>query len=87
MSFSNEENLDNGRHREGEDYTHEDFHTMSLRDVEKISGVIRPMDRTAEAHAEYRERAWRSYQQDIQNRDEWGTARQGIDEDPEVTHE
>jgi len=54
---------------------------MSLRDVEEITGVVRPLNRTPEEHKEYRERAWQSYQQDITNRNEWGNARQGDDED------
>ena len=68
---------DNGERADGDDYTHQDFLTMSLRDVEEISGVARPVNRTAEEHQEYREKAWHSYQQDISNRDEWGNARQG----------
>ncbi len=54
----------------------EDFMNMSLKEIEEVTGVIRPDDHTGDAIEEYREQAWRSYQTDVTNRDDWGNARQ-----------
>ncbi len=53
-----------------------DFEVMSLNEIEEVTGLIRPDDHTGDAIEGYREQAWRSYQQDISNRNEWGNARQ-----------
>ncbi len=68
---------------ERHEYTHEEFLELSLADLEELTGVIRPKSSTTESLAEYRERAWASYRQDIANRDEWGNARQGDMELPD----
>ena len=54
----------------------EDFWHLSLREIEELSGVSRPDEEDEETAEAYREQAWRSYQLDVRNRDEWGTARQ-----------
>jgi hypothetical protein len=59
--------------------SHEDFTQLSLAKVAELTGLEAPADEgDAAAVADFRERAWESYQVDVQNRDEWGTARQGI---------
>jgi|GEM_PF-4179279 len=59
------------------DYSREEFMEMSLAELEELTGVIRPKDSTVEEINDYRERAWRSYQKDVTNREEWGASRQG----------
>lgn len=73
-----------GADEDRHEYTHEEFLELSLADLEELTGVIRPKDSTTEKLAEYRERAWASYRQDVSNRDEWGNARQGDTELPEA---
>lgn len=57
------------------EYTRTDFMEMSLADIEELTGVIRPKNQTTESVQSYRETAWKSYRQDVSNRDEWGNAR------------
>lgn len=68
-------NGDELRHGDVE-YTRTDFMEMSLSDIEELTGVIRPKSQTTDTVQQYRETAWRSYRQDVSNRDEWGNARQ-----------
>jgi hypothetical protein len=59
--------------------THEDFEELPLVKVAELTGLDAPEDTSdAAAVEEFRQQAWESYQLDVQNRDEWGTARQGI---------
>ena len=62
-------------------YTHADFMELSLAELEELTGVVRPKNSTVDEIDKYRERAWRSYQKDVTNLEEWGTARQGDDPD------
>jgi len=63
------------------EYSHEEFMEMSLADIEELTGVVRPKNSTIAEIEKYREKAWRSYQKDVTNREEWGAARQGDDPD------
>lgn len=69
-------------HQVTQRYSRHDFETLSVEELEKITGVNPPSSDDPEAIARFRERAWRSWQQDWQNEHEYGTARQG-DVEPE----
>lgn len=68
-------------------YTREDFWNLSPKEIENLTGVVRPVDQTSELLEEYREEAWRSYQLDVKNAQEWGNARQEVPVDPEELEE
>lgn len=57
-------------------YTRSEFMRLELARISDLTGLEPPTQRTREAEAEYREKAWKSYEIDIEHRDEWGTARQ-----------
>lgn len=65
-----------------------DFERMPLSEIEARTGLEAPDDPDAEAEAAYRRKAWRSYQLDVAQRDEWGTASQATElphgEEPEL---
>lgn len=63
------------------EYSHEAFMDMSLAELEELTGVVRPKNSTVAEITGYREKAWRSYQKDVANREEWGSSRQGDDPD------
>lgn len=71
-----------------EQLTERDFRELPLDTIEKRTGMPVPPDPTPEQERTYRAKAWRSYQVDIENRDEWGTATQATPapegEEPEV---
>ena len=48
----------------------EDFFELPLAEIEARTGVEAPTG--GDAEADYRERAWESYKQDVANREEWG---------------
>lgn len=58
-------------------YSRRDFETMSIEELEKITGINPPSNSDPESVAQFRERAWRSWQLDWRNEHEYGTARQG----------
>lgn len=62
-------------------YSREDFTTLSLEALEKLTGLTPPAEEN-KATA-YREKAWQSYKLDLANKAEWGTARQNGDDLPE----
>lgn len=49
-------------------YSYDDFMKLPLGELEALTGVAR----AGEGDADYRERAWNSYKQDVANEDEWG---------------
>lgn len=71
--------LNDPAHEPQHQYTQEEFERLSLAEVAELTGMAPPEGGSAPAEAEYREKAWRSYQLDIEHRDEWGTARQGTE--------
>ncbi len=52
--------------------SHTDFAELSLAEIEARTGIKAPSGEDAAEEADYRERAWESYKQDVANRDEWG---------------
>jgi hypothetical protein len=56
----------------------EDFAELPLVKVQELTGLDAPVNGDAADIEKYRLQAWESYQIDVENRDEWGTARQGI---------
>lgn len=71
-----------------EQLTKRDFRELALETLEARTGLAAPADPTPEEEEAYREKAWRSYRTDIENRDEWGTATQATKvpegEEPDV---
>ena len=57
-------------------YTREEFNQLSLEQVADISGLEPRPGMTPQEEVKFREKAWASYELDIEHRDEWGTARQ-----------
>ncbi len=51
-----------------EPLSREDFFELSLKEIEARTGITAP---TEGDEADYRERAWESYKQDVANREEW----------------
>ena len=58
-------------------YTHEEFMALDLRTIAAMTGMEPEGTLDAAGEQEYRQKAWESYELDIEHRDEWGTARQG----------
>jgi len=58
-------------------YSREEFQEMSLENLARITGLDIPEKDDPDTVSRYREAAWKSWQQDWQNKHEWGTARQG----------
>ncbi|HLR47205.1 MAG TPA: hypothetical protein VK092_08590 [Deinococcales bacterium] len=58
-------------------YSRAEFQEMSLDNLARITGLDVPEDDDPDTVSRYREAAWKSWQQDWQNKHEWGTARQG----------
>ena len=52
-----------------EPLSREAFFELPLGDVEERTGIKLP---EGDDEADYRERAWRSYKQDVANEEEWG---------------
>ncbi len=66
--------------RTHEDLTHEDFEAMTLAEIERLTGVPVPgQGADPDSLSAYRERAYRSYMLDRENRAEWGTAAQATE--------
>lgn len=58
-------------------YRRHEFDAMTLDELTRITGVAPPVSGEENAIAEFRDRAWESWQVDYKNRHEYGTARQG----------
>ncbi|MDZ7800840.1 MAG: hypothetical protein U5K81_08645 [Trueperaceae bacterium] len=56
--------------------TREDFMEMPLERLAARTGLTPPDGGSPDEVLAWREQAWEDYQLDIENRDEWGTARQ-----------
>lgn len=54
-----------------EPLSREDFFELPLKELEARTGLELPSGND-ETDADYRERAWESYKQDVANREEWG---------------
>jgi len=52
-----------------EPLSREDFFELPLREIEARTGITAPAEGD---EADYRERAWESYKQDVANKEEWG---------------
>jgi|GEM_PF-3799389 len=60
------------------EYTMRDFMTMDLESIVRIVGIDHPGQFSSDGEEQrFRRNAWLDYETDIENRDEWGTARQG----------
>ena len=59
--------------------TKEDFWNLPIKEIEDITGLTAPDDNSNETLESFREKAWESYRVDIENKMEWGTARQGTE--------
>ena len=47
----------------------EDFFELSLKEIEVLTGIVPPEDEVD--GADYRERAWENYKQEVTNQEEW----------------
>lgn len=66
--------------------TEGDFHTMTLEEIQGLTGLEPPADAGPEDERRYRERAYESYMLDVAHAHQWGTAREG-DYGPPTTRE
>lgn len=68
--------------------SHDDFMNLPLGRLADRIGLTPPADASAEEERAWREKAWQDHVQDVQNRDEWGTATQATEpptgEDPNL---
>lgn len=71
-----------------EQLDHDDFRERPLAELAGRTGLTPPDDPGPDEEEAWREKAWRSYRTDIENRDEWGTAMQATEpprgEEPEL---
>lgn len=62
------------------EWTHADFMDLPIeRLAERVGLTPPPSGATPEEEKEWREKAWQNHVQDLQNRDEWGTATQATE--------
>ena len=62
-------------------YSQDEFKALPTESLEKLTGLTPPED--SEELDDYREKAWQSYKLDLENKAQWGTARQGRSNLPE----
>ena len=55
---------------------HRDFKELALDELARRTGLDAPSDPTPDEERAWREKAWRSYKLELENRGEWGTATQ-----------
>lgn len=62
-----------------EDLSHDDFMSLPIERLARRTGRTAPARMSDEEERDWREQAWRNHVQDLQNRDEWGTAAQATE--------